>query len=137
MVELESLATQLDRVRKEESNFVFDINPIPGDVEVLQIIIEDREELPIFLSVSDEQILCIAYLFKVDEVRKEMIANMNSAMLTASISIPLSSFAKIDDQYVLFGALSVHSSINEIVHELNVLSDNTIEAIEAMRNYLS
>jgi uncharacterized protein YjfI (DUF2170 family) len=61
---------------------------------------------------------------------------MNHAMLAANISIPLSAFAKIDTQYVIYGALSVESSLNDIVHELDVLASNTIEAIEAMQAYL-
>ena len=138
MVDLKTLANQLaESGRDATSDFSFAVSPIPGDVEVLQIVVEDREELPIFVSVSDEQILCIAYLFKDDEVKEGMLDDMNHAMLAANISIPLSAFAKIDAQYVIYGALSVHSQLEDIVHELDVLACNTIEAIEAMRTYLN
>ena len=66
-----------------------------------------------------------------------MVDEMNKAMLSANISIPLSSFALLEDQYVIYGALSVHSSLQDIVHELEVLSSNTIEAIDAMSDYLN
>jgi uncharacterized protein YjfI (DUF2170 family) len=105
-------------------------------VEVLQIIVEDREELPIFVSASEEQILCIAYLFKEDEVKKDALHELNRAMLQADITMPLSAFALVEDQYVIYGALSVNSSLEDIVHELEVLSSNTLEAIEVMSNYL-
>ena len=134
---LESLAKQLEDFRSKDNRFIFNVNPIPGEIEVLQIVVEDREELPIFLSVSDEQILCIAYLFKNNEVDQQLVSEMSDAMLSANISIPLSSFAKIDDQYVLYGALSINSSTSEVIHEIETLSSNTIEAIEAMRNYLN
>ncbi|MDQ6976359.1 MAG: DUF2170 family protein [Mariprofundaceae bacterium] len=138
MVDLKTLAHQLAESGSNHSNdFSFTVSPIPGDVEVLQIAIEDREELPIFVSVSDEQILCIAYLFKEDEVKEGMLDDINHAMLTANISIPLSAFAKIDAQYVIYGALSVRSHLDDVVHELDVLASNTIDAIEAMHPYLN
>ncbi len=137
MTDIEKLASELAlRGRTGENGFVFEVTPIPGEVEVLRVSVEDREELPIFLSVSDNQILCIAYLFKEAEVKPGMIADMNKAMLITNISIPLSSFARIDDQYVIYGALSVHSSLYDIVHELETLSSNSVEALEAMKDYL-
>ena len=66
----------------------------------------------------------------------EKLAEMNNVMLSTSISMPLSSFAKIDRQYVVYGALSIHSSLYDIVHELEVLSSNSVEALEAMKDYL-
>ena len=137
MVDLNTLANQLaERGSNGGSVFPFEVLPIPGEVEVLQIVVEDREELPIFVSASEDQILCIAYLFKEDEVQNGEITEMNNAMLTANITIPLSSFAKIDGQYVIYGALSAKSDLDEIVHEIEILSSNTLEAIEAMRSYL-
>ncbi|MEZ8382475.1 YjfI family protein [Vibrio splendidus] len=138
MVDLKTLANELAEKGKDaQYGFPFEVNPIPGEIEVLQIVVEDREELPIFLSVSEEQILCIAYLFKTEELKVGMVDEMNKAMLSANISIPLSSFALVDDQYVINGALSVNSSLEDITHELEVLSSNTIEAIEAMSDYLN
>jgi uncharacterized protein YjfI (DUF2170 family) len=138
MTEFKTLANRLiERGKDIAYGFPFEVNPIPGEAEVLQIIVEDREELPIFLSSSEEQLLCIAYLFKQNEVKAESIHKMNEAMLTANISIPLSSFALIDDQYVIYGALSATSSLEDVIHEIEVLSSNTIEAIEAMQDYLN
>ena len=48
-----------------------------------------------------------------------------------------SSFSMIDDCYVIFGALSVSSSTSEVVTEILTLSDNTLEAIDAMQEYLN
>lgn len=137
MVDLKTLANELENVGNvEESGFTFQINPIPGEVEVLQILVEGREELPIFVSTSAEQIMCIAYLFKSDEVQSNKIDDMNKAMLSTNISMPLSSFALIDGQYVLYGSLSVNSSLDDIVHEIEVLSSNVIDAIETVSDYL-
>lgn len=118
------------------TGMVFDCQPISGDVDVLQITIQDREELPIFLSVTDDQILCITNLWGDEEVKSELKAEMHQSMLEMNIPMPLSSFSKIDDKYVIFGALSISSSFSDIEHELAVLSNNAIEIIDDMSDYL-
>lgn len=118
------------------TGFSFDSLPITGEVDVLQVTIEGREELPIFLSVTDDQILCIAYLWGEEEVKQDSRSEMLEAMLEMNIPMPLSSFSKIDNKYVVFGALSVNSSLTEIEHELAVLSDNSLDVIDDMADYL-
>ncbi len=114
----------------------FDCQPISGEVDVLQITIAEREELPIFVSVTDDQILCITYLWGEDEVKPETRSAMQESMLEMNIPMPLSSFSKIGDKYVIFGALSINSTFNDIEHELAVLSNNAIEVIDDMSEFL-
>ena len=121
---------------KSETGLVFDCQPITGDVDVLQISIIGREELPIFLSVTDDQILCITYLWGADEVKPDSFASMHESMLEMNIPMPLSSFSKIGDKYVIFGALAISSSFDDIEHELTVLNNNAIEIIDDMSDYL-
>ena len=40
------------------------------------------------------------------------------------------------DKYVVFGALSINSTFEDIEHELVVLSNNAIEVIDDMSDYL-
>ncbi|NQY35044.1 MAG: YjfI family protein [Alteromonadaceae bacterium] len=119
-----------------ETGMNFDCQPISGEVDVLQITVIGREELPIFVSVTDDQILCITYLWGIDEVKPECINTMHESMLEMNIPMPLSSFAKIGDKYVTFGALSISSTFSDIEHELGVLSNNAIEVIDDMSEYL-
>lgn len=118
------------------TGMLFDCQPISGEVDVLQITIADREELPIFLSVTDDQIICITYLWGEEEVKTEQRVAMLEAMLEMNIPMPLSSFSKIGDKYVIFGALSNGSSFNDIEHEITVLSNNAIEVIADMDEFL-
>lgn len=119
-----------------ETGMVFDCQPISGEVDVLQISIIDREELPIFVSVTDDQILCITYLWGTEEVKPESINEMHVSMLEMNIPMPLSSFSKIGDKYVIFGALSINSTLADIEHELAVLNNNAVEIIDDMSEYL-
>ena len=114
----------------------FDCFPMDGEVEVLQVNVAGREELPVFVSVTDNQILCISYLWDESEVKEETRTQMFETMLELNIPMPLSSFAKIDDKYVVYGALSVTSSMEEIEQELSVLSDNCLEVIDELVEFL-
>ena len=116
--------------------YQFDCQPIPGDTEVLQITLTDYEELPAFVSVTDTQILCITYLFTQDEVRSGSKAEMMEEMLELNIPMPLSSFAKLADRYVIFGALAINSSIEDICHEIITLTENAVESIDALEEFL-
>ncbi len=120
-----------------ETGMNFDCQPISGEVDVLQVTILGREELPIFVSVTDDQILCISYLWGgIEEVKPNSVAAMHESMLEMNIPMPLSSFSKIGDKYVIFGALSINSSFNDIEHELAVLNNNALEVIDDMSDYL-
>ena len=115
----------------------YEFNPIPGDVEVVQVAIKDREELPIYLTQSDSQMICICYLWDDTEVIPAKRAEMMEVMLDMNIPMPLSSFGRIGQRYAIFGALSIDSSADDIARELTVLSDNALDAIEAMSEYLN
>jgi hypothetical protein len=119
-----------------DTGLSFDCQPISGEVDVLQISIIGREELPVFVSVSEDQILCISYLWGTEEVKPECVNEMHESMLEMNIPMPLSSFSKIGDKYVVFGALSINSSFADVEHELAVLSNNAIELIDDMSDYL-
>jgi len=116
--------------------FDFDCQLIPGDSEVLQIIVSDYDEIPVYLSITETQIICIAYLWSEDEVLQEKRTDMLEAMLELNIPIPLSAFSKIGGQYVLFGALMAGSSFDDVAHEVITLAENSVEAITAMTDYL-
>ena len=94
------------------------------------------EELPSFVSVTDTQILCITYLFTEDEVKPESRTELLEEMLELNIPMPLSSFAKLGDRYVVFGALAVNSDIEDICHEIITLTENAVESIDALEEFL-
>lgn len=116
--------------------YQFDCQPIPGEIEVLQITLREFEELPSFVSVTDTQILCITYLFTEEEVKPETRSKMLEEMLELNIPMPLSSFAKLGDRYVVFGALAINSNIEDICHEIITLTENAVESIDALEEYL-
>lgn len=106
------------------------------DAEMMLVTVEGREEFPIIVDIDMDQITCITNLWKQSEVNPDKLNDMLQNMLATNLPMPLSSFAKTGDQFQLFGAMSVQSSLEAIIEELSVLSDNTIDAIEAFESYL-
>ncbi|GLS83199.1 YjfI family protein [Paraferrimonas haliotis] len=134
---IHTIANHLNQLGdNSHTGFQFDCYPIDGEVEVLQVNVVGREELPVFVSVTDDQVLCISYLWDEQEVDQSKRTDMLQTMLELNIPMPLSSFAKVDNKYVVFGALSSSSSMEDIEHELALLSDNCLEVIDEMAGYL-
>lgn len=133
---LQQLAVEL-RGRHTDGELEIQLEIIEADeVHVLIVQLEDREEFPIYVTVDDSQVLCICYLWTEDEVKKTRRGEMLDAMLTMNVPMPLSSFAKVGGQYLIFGALSNRVDIDDLIEELDVLSSNTLIAVEEMADFL-
>ena len=109
---------------------------IEAELQVLQVLIQDREEFPVYVTIDDSQILCVSYLWREQEVVPKQRETLLEALLSLNIPMPLSSFSKIGDQYIIFGALSTRSDTDAVLQEIATLSDNTLDAIELMADYL-
>lgn len=118
------------------AGFNFDTQLIPGDSDVLQVIVAGFEEFPIHVIVSETQILAITYLWAESEVNPGKRVELMETLLEMNIPVPLSSFSKIGDRYVIFGALAISSDFNDICHEVVTLAENAAESLEAMEDFL-
>ncbi len=119
-----------------ENGFTFAARAADDD-GAIEVVVEDRDEFPIMVSADDEQILCLTYLWDEAQVKAESRTDLLAALLEMNVPLPLSSFGKIGDRYVVFGALAAGSTIEDVVTELEVLSDNTLEAIEVVSPFLN
>ena len=81
------------------------LQPIPGSTPVVQVSIEGRDELPIFVTSSDMQIICICYLWTEEDVKPARRTELLESLLDLNPSVPLSSFGRVGGRYVLTGAL--------------------------------
>ena len=112
------------------------LQPIPGDVPVIQVCIEGRDELPIFVTCSDTQILCMCYLWSENEVRPEQRTALLETLLDLNPSVPLSSFGRVGDRYVLFGAVARDAGVEAVAQDIVALSDNALDALDALSEFL-
>lgn len=121
---------------KTAAGETFDCQMISGDIDVLQVEVSGAHSFPIFMTQTQTQILCIVYLWTEAEINPENRLEMMEWMLDTSISIPLSSYARVDGHYVLFGSLSIHSKKESVVEELITLNENAQDVVEAMSEFL-
>lgn len=136
---LKDLAIKLNGMVQE--GFSLDVLPLTQGEErgisVLQVTVEGFDELPIFISATDEQLLCVTNLFGASEVVPDMVNELNAMLLRLSVNVPLSSFGMIDDTYILFGAMPVSTPVEHVAHEVVVQAENALECLEALEEFLS
>lgn len=113
---------------------------IDGVEPALLIEMKEYGDLPVFLTVSGEQIIVEAVLWSLDEVAD--VAAFNDAVLRTHKYFPLStvSLDKVGDEgdyYHMFGALSSTSLLSNVVFEIEVLASNVIQATEAYSEFLT
>jgi len=132
---IQDYAIRIAQSRTEEG-FTFDCQTINGEVDVLQVEINGMNGFPIFMTKTNNQILCIVYLWSEDEIKTEKRTEMLEMMLDTSISIPLSAYARVGNRFVLYGALSVNSLLDKVIEEIVTLNENAIDVIIAMEDFL-
>ena len=135
LMDLHELAIKLSEFSAEGASF--ETLLLPVDDSVLQVVVEDFEELPIYITATEDQLLCVTHLFNQNEVDPDSECEMNKMMLELNVHMPLSSFALLGDQYVVFGSLSVHSRVEDIAHELVTQADNGLDALEILQEFLA
>lgn len=108
---------------------------VEGTDPVLQIVMHEFGDLPIFLSVGSEQIVVSALLWPVDEQKDQ--AAFNVFLLKAQKLVPLSNFGMTTvagrDYYEIFGELSCKTTLQTVVIELRMLAENAIQAADELR----
>lgn len=116
-----------------------DLELIDGVSPALHIIMYEYGDLPLFLTVSGEQIVVEAMLWSVSEVNNPSL--FNETVLRTHKYFPLSNISldKMDgdDCYHMFGALSSASSLQDVILEIEMLASNVIQATEAYSEFLT
>ncbi len=116
------------------------IELIDGVEPALHVVMGEYGDLPVFLTVSGEQIIVEAVLWSVDEVVD--VNRFNETILRTHKYFPLStisldSLGKNGDYYHMFGALSSTSILSNVIFEIEVLASNVIQATEAYSEFLN
>lgn len=135
--------TSLFEALREEALFVngaAKIELIDGLAATIHIEMKEYGDLPIFMTVSGEQIVVEAMLWSVDDVAD--VAAFNDAVLRThkyfSLStISLDKVGEDGDFYHMFGALSSRSLLSNVIFEIETLASNVIQATEAYSEFLS
>ncbi len=116
-----------------------DVELIEGVAPALHLTMYEYGDLPLFVTVSGEQVVVEATLWSLSEVTDPAL--FNETVLRTHKYFPLSTISldKIDgeDRYHMFGALSSASSLQDVLFEIEILASNVIQATEAYADFLS
>ncbi len=104
--------------------------------ELIEISCSNAEDFPIRLSVTNQQIIALSHLFSEDDIIAEELLSLNDTLLRLSPVIPLSSFGKDGKLYFIFGAMPLGTTFENLVHELEVQAENTVEALEILQELM-
>lgn len=113
-----------------------DVVPVAGEVPVIEIAFPGSERLPIYVTDAGSQLLCISYLWRDADVRPRLRAKLLETLLDLNPSVPLSSFGRIGEHFVLVGALNPAASAADMALELATLGDNGRDALTALAGFL-
>lgn len=113
-----------------------DVVPVAGEVPVIEIAFPGSERLPIYVTDAGSQLLCISYLWRDDEVKPRLRAKLMETLLDLNPTVPLSSFGRIGEHFVLVGALSPAASAADMALELATLGDNGRDALATLAEFL-
>ena len=87
--------------------------------------------------MTDAQLIAVTPLFNTSEVKEDKLDELNKIMLQLSPAIPLSSVGLQEGNYILFGAMALNTVFENIVHELEVQAENTLEVLDAVESLLA
>ena len=130
---LEDLALDLNTTTTLEGTR---FDAVVTDSGVMEVICSNNDEFPIHIAMTDTQILSVTPLFHVKEVQEDKLVELNTLLLQLSPAIPLSSICLQEGNYILFGAMALNTTFENIVHELEVQAENTLDVLEAVEDLL-
>lgn len=114
------------------------LETIEGAEPSLHLVMRDYGDLSVFVAVGGEQIIVEAFLWPVAQVRDP--AAFNAHVLATHKLLPLSTIAIQPvagvPSYAMFGALDTHSSLANLMFEIETLAENVIHASDAYAPYL-
>lgn len=132
-ITLEELAHNLNSATTEEGT---SFDAVITDNGVIEVTCSNNEEFPIHIAMTDTQLLSVTPLFNISEVHEGKVDELNSMLLQLSPAVPLSSIGLQDGNYILFGAMALNTMFENIVHELEVQAENTLDVLEAIEPLL-
>ncbi len=103
---------------------------------IIEVVCSNVSEFQINIASTETQLLSVTPLFLKSEVKPGGEAELNELLLQLSPAVPLSSIGLQGNTYILFGAMPLGTSFENIVHELEVQAENTVEVLDAIEPLL-
>ena len=132
----------LQHALAEEASFTTDkpdIRLMDGAEPCLELTMKAFGDLPVFVTVSGQQIIAEAVLWKASDVQD--VHALNDEVLRTHKLFPLSTISldRLPDgseYYTVFGSLSASSLLSNVVLEIETLAANAIKMADGYRSHL-
>lgn len=123
-------------VGKINSDDSLDFNAEIVSEDIAKITISDMEDFPAYLCVNSKEMILRMNLVKTSEVPKDKVQDFDNILFVQNPMMPLSNLSKDNKHYFIFGQLSSESSYEELVTEINMLSENAKDSFDDFLYYL-
>ncbi len=104
--------------------------------DTLEVTCSENPDFPIVVTATDTQIISVTPLFALSDVVDDKRDELNKILLALSPVVPLSAIGLQEDMYILFGSMAVNTVFENLAHELAVQADNTLEVLDALKDFL-
>ncbi|MEJ2415505.1 MAG: DUF2170 family protein [Exilibacterium sp.] len=104
--------------------------------DTLEVTCSENPDFPIVVTATDTQIISVTPLFALSDVVDDKRDELNKILLALSPVVPLSAIGLQEDMYILFGSMAVNTVFENLAHELEVQADNTLEVLDALKDFL-
>ncbi|BDU15175.1 YjfI family protein [Lysobacter auxotrophicus] len=132
-----SLQAALAESRPVRAGYV-SLELLEGVQPSLHLVMHEHGDLPVFVAVSGEQIIVESLMWPVADVLDT--AAFNAHVLRTHKVLPLSNMAVETIGgvacYIMYGALDTHSSLANVIFEIETLAENVLNAAEAYAPFL-
>ena len=115
------------------------IRMVEGSHPCIEVVMLELGDLPIYVTVSGEQIIADAVLWPLAMVKDTSALNeevLRTHKLFPLSTISLDRFFDGSDYYTIFGSLSSASLLQSVIFEIETLAANAIKATEAYGEHL-
>lgn len=115
-----------------------EVSRIEGADPALSLVMRDFGDLPVFVAVGGLQVVVQALMWPVDHIKDP--AAFNAHVLRTHKLVPLTTMG-IEPvagvlSYIMFGSLDTHSSLANVLFEVEMLAENVIDSVDAFRAFL-
>lgn len=127
MNSINSIFEALNAQRDEDGDQLFNVElRDQGELPVIRVTeaLADENALPIHIIVDEHQIRCITYLFTLDEIKDDRKEEFYFNALNYNLNVPLTCIGMDGKDFTMVGKLSITSSIEDILHEIEVQNCN-------------
>ena len=111
---------------------------IEGAEASLHLVMHEYGDLPVFVAVGGEQIIVQVLMWPVDDVVDPAAFNVHALRTHKLLPLSTVGIEAIGGVacYIMFGSLDTHSSLANVLFEVETLAENVLSAAEAYAPFL-